>query len=50
LLEGWGPDESWGELEEKLAGDYTVYKPEYNLWPVRYATGIFFNTFANAAT
>lgn len=50
LLEGYKPDASWGELQEQLAGDYTVLKPEYELWPVRYATGIVFNTNANAVT
>lgn len=50
LIEGFNPDPSWGELEEQLAGDYTVLEPDYDLWPVRYATGIVFNTNANAVT
>ncbi len=44
LFEGYTPDVTWGELEEQLSGDYTVKVPEYELWPVRYATGIVFNT------
>lgn len=48
VLEGYIVDETWSELSETLAGDYTVYTPDYDLWPVRYATGIFFNGMANA--
>lgn len=48
LLEGYSPDETWGELSETLAGDYSVRAPDSDLWPVRHATGIFFNTYANA--
>lgn len=49
-FEGYQPDPSWGELVERLSGDYTVNVPDYDLWPVRYATGIVFNTHANAVT
>lgn len=48
LFEGYSPDPSWGELEEQLAGDYTVLQPDSDLNPVRYATGIVFNTNTNA--
>lgn len=48
LFEGFSPDPSWGELEEQLAGDYTVLKPDADLSPVRFATGIVFNTNTNA--
>lgn len=48
LFEGYSPDPSWGELEEQLAGDYTVLQPDADLSPVRYATGIVFNTNTNA--
>lgn len=48
LFEGHSPDPSWGELEEQLAGDYTVLQPDADLSPVRYATGIVFNTHTNA--
>lgn len=50
LLSGHQPDESWGELEEQLAGDYTIQQPDADLSPVRYATGLIFNTNANAVT
>lgn len=50
LGKGYIPDESWGELEEQLAGDYTIQQPDADLAPVRYATGIIFNTNANAVT
>lgn len=50
LLEGYSPSPDWGELEEQLSGDYTVRVPDYDLWPVRYATEIVFNTNANAVT
>ena len=46
-LEGYIPDPSWSELTETLSGDYAVKVPEYDLWPVRYATGIVFNGYAN---
>lgn len=49
-LEGYVVDESWGELTELMAGDYTMYAPDYDLWPVRNATGLYYNAFANAVT
>lgn len=49
-IEGYVVDESWSELTELLAGDYTMYAPDYDLWPVRYATGIHYTAFANAVT
>lgn len=49
-FEGYEVDESWSELTELLAGDYTMYAPDYDLWPVRYATGIHYTAFANAVT
>lgn len=48
LFEGFSPHPSWGELEEQLAGDYTVLQPDADLAPVRFATGIVFNTLSNA--
>lgn len=48
LLEGYSPDPDWGELSEVLSGDYSLAKPDYDLPPVRYATGIVFNTNVNA--
>lgn len=50
LGNGYIPDPSWGELEEQLAGDYTIQQPDADLQPVRYATGLIFNTNANAVT
>jgi len=50
LLEGYIVDDSWGELSELLAGDYTMYQPDYELWPVRYATGIHYSAYTNAAS
>lgn len=50
LLEGYIPDVSWGQLTERLSGDYQVLKPEYEPWPVRHATGIVFNANVNAVT
>lgn len=50
LLSGYIADEGWGELEEQLAGDYTIQQPDADLSPVRYATGLIFNTNANAVT
>jgi len=50
LFEGYEVDESWSELTETLAGDYTMYLPDYGLWPVRYATGIHFGAMTNAVT
>lgn len=44
LYEGFSPDPSWGEFVERLSGDYTVLKPDSDLLPVRYSTGIVFNT------
>jgi hypothetical protein len=49
-LEGFIVDESWGELSETLAGDYAMYAPDYALWPIRFATGIFYYAFTNATT
>ena len=49
-FEGYQVDESWSELEELLAGDYTMYAPDYDLWPVRNATGIHYTAFTNAVT
>lgn len=49
-LEGYEVDESWSELTELLAGDYTMYAPDYDLWPVRYATGIHYTAFVGAVT
>ena len=48
-FEGYIVDESWSELTELLAGDYTMYAPDYDLWPVRFATGIHYTAYANAA-
>lgn len=48
-FEGYEVDETWSQLVETLAGDYTMYKPDYALWPVRYATGIHYNAFTNGA-
>lgn len=45
-LTGYAPD-SWGELVERLSGDYQVRVPDYDLWPVRFAAGIVFNTNAD---
>lgn len=50
VLEGFIVDESWGELSETLAGDYTMYKPEYTLWPIRFAVGIHYAALTNATT
>ena len=50
LLEGFIPDESWGQLSERLSGDYQVLKPDYEPWPVRHATGVVFNANVNATT
>jgi hypothetical protein len=50
LLEGYEVDESWSELTELLSGDYTMYAPDYDLWPVRYATGLHYSAFTNAVT
>lgn len=50
LLEGYIPDPDWGELSERLSGDYQVLRPEYEPWPVRHATGIVFNANTNAVT
>lgn len=47
-LEGYIPDAGWGQLREQLSDSYTVKVPEFALWPVRYATGIVFNTQVNA--
>lgn len=47
-LDGYAPDDTWGELIERLSGDYTVQQPDADIWPPRYATGIVFNTNANA--
>jgi hypothetical protein len=47
-LEGYSPDDSWGQLVEQLSGDYSVRNPEYDLWPVRQARGMVFNTNSNA--
>lgn len=49
-LEGFIVDESWGELTELLAGDYTMYKPDTDIWPTRYATGIHYTGYANASS
>lgn len=49
-FEGYIVDESWGELTELLAGDYAMYAPDYDLWPVRNATGIHYTAFANASS
>ena len=48
-LEGYIPDIGWGQLREQLSDSYTVKVPDFDLWPVRYATGIVFNTQDNAA-
>lgn len=50
VFEGYVVDESWSELTELLAGDYTMYAPDYDLWPIRNATGIHYTAFANATT
>lgn len=50
VLEGYIVDVSWGELSETLAGDYTMYKPEYTLWPIRFAVGIHYSALVNATT
>jgi hypothetical protein len=47
-LDGFIPNDSWGELVERMAGDYTVRDPNFELWPVRYAQGIVYNTNADA--
>lgn len=47
-LEGYIPDSSWGQLREQLSDSYTVKAPDFTLWPVRFATGIVFNTQDNA--
>jgi hypothetical protein len=47
-LEGYVPDERWGQLVEQMSGDYTVKNPEYDLWPVRFARGMVFTTNSNA--
>lgn len=49
-FEGYIVDESWSELTELMSGDYTMYAPDYDLWPVRFATGIYYNGFTNAVT
>lgn len=49
-FEGFEVDESWSQLIETLAGDYTMYLPDYALWPVRYATGIHFSAMTNGIT
>lgn len=49
-LEGYEPDPAWGQLSERLAGDYQVLKPEYELWPVRHATGIVFSVMVDAVS
>lgn len=43
-LEGLVPAPGWGQLREQLSDSYTVKAPEHSLWPVRFATGIVFNT------
>jgi hypothetical protein len=48
LLEGYIPDPSWGQLREQLSDSYTVKVPDSTLWPVRFATGIVYNTQDNA--
>jgi len=48
LLEGYSPDTGWGQLQEQLSDSYTVKAPDYDLWPVRFATGIVFTTLDNA--
>lgn len=48
LLDGYQPDDTWGELIERLSGDYTVQQPDADIWAPRYATGIVFNTNTNA--
>lgn len=47
-FEGLIPDPSWGQLREQLSDSYTVKVPDFDLWPVRFATGIVFNTQMNA--
>lgn len=49
-LEGYIPGIGWGQLREQLSDSYTVKVPDFSLWPVRFATGIVFNTHDNAAT
>ena len=44
MLEGYVPGPGWGQLREQLSDSYTVKRPEFSLWPVRFATGIVFNT------
>lgn len=48
ILEGYAPDENWGELTEVLSGDYGVKVPDGDISPIRYATGIVFNGYTNA--
>jgi hypothetical protein len=50
MFEGYSPDPDWGELTERLSGDYTVLTPDYDLSPPRNATGIVFNTNVGAVT
>lgn len=47
VFEGYEVDPSWSELSESVAGDYTMYKPDHAMWPVRYATGIHFVALTN---
>lgn len=47
-LEGYTPSSRWGELGERLAGSYTVLKPESEVWPVRYASSVMFSATADA--
>lgn len=48
-LEGFSPDEDWGELVEQMSGDYSIRRPEFDLWPVRYASGMVFSANSNAS-
>jgi hypothetical protein len=47
-LDGFCPDESWGQLVEQLSGEYSVRNVDYDLWPVRFARGILFEANSNA--
>jgi hypothetical protein len=47
-LDGFSPDESWGQLVEQLSGEYSVRNVDYDLWPVRFARGILFEANSNA--
>jgi hypothetical protein len=49
VLEGYVISPDWGQLQEVLSGDYTVKKPDYDLSPIRFSTGIIFNTMTNAS-